>query len=1289
LSAESVVAAAAVKTAWNGVFMLPVSSSSRKASEPVGLIRRRTSSRRLISLLTVVLATWVSAPAEAADDAEGDAVYQGGAHFHPDLERAASAWGEARGGARYTALREVWQQWDRAAPDQVEQVLREASESSRLTPAQRAYAELLVAYSRLRRGDARDAQRRIAALGYVDRWLVLGPFDNTAKAGFDVAQGPEAELADASVWERTYAGKDGRQVRFRVVPPAFPYGWVDAGALLRPRHPICAFFATHVSQTGLAERRPISLWVGTRGAFRLFYNGTERLVDAAYRGHDFDRRAASVWLEPGVNTIVVKVCSEQEAPMVSLRLADPDGAPDPKLTWGAEAGASSSRRVVRPPPVAPAAVGPLEWFERELRRAKSPALEEAFARYLDVSDGDDPALHRARDLAHSAAAAPTVPRLLLAAELSEDRNERARWIARARAELPRSTRARLRRDLIDVLSAEAELAERGSSPQAALPLYEQVLALDPDHIAALSGKARLYDAAGLKQSALALVETALERNPHGVALLNMYTSGLGELGRTAEARAAESLYSALRFDDHGPLVDALDLAVAQRRPEVAEHWVNRLQTLSPESAWAAGIAARTGRALGNVERALQSYDRALALAPEDVDVLRELADLHGELGQRDEQMSRLRQVLGLEPQDTEARQYLAALEPQVARADEVYAWPPERFLSDRFAPAGGFHRRTLLDLTVTQVYDNGLAGQFRQIVFQPLTDAGAAVGRQYSFTFQADRQRAQLRGARVFRASGAVDEAIESGEGPADNPELSMYTSARTAYVQFPQLEAGDVVELRYRIDDIGDRGEFAGYFGELEYMQSEAPISHAEYVVITPKDRKLYVDAQRIPSLEEKVELRGNERVHRFRADGLLGVSPEPAMPPWSEVLGFVHVSTYPSYQELGSWYWGLSRDQLELDNATRELTQRIAAGKTTTREKVEAVYDWVVKNTRYVALEFGIYGYKPRRSVQTVSRGWGDCKDKAAVIVAMLHELGVEATLVLVRSGHRGRFRSRVASLAPFDHAIAYVPELDLYLDGTAEFSGSRELPEMDQGALALQVNEGRAKLVSLPDNDPRSHIKRRQVSMRLAPNGDAALELAYTTSGASAAAWRQRYAGEATRRARVLEDLSPEFPGIDIADGSGNGGAGLTLNDVSNYEEPVSLRVRAKAPHLWRDEGGSLSLKVTPGERLAPRYASLPRRRLDVDVGGLPALEERHEIVLPPGHEVQSAPPSAKLETPFGSYSVTVERAPGKVVVESRVALAVSRVTPEQYPEFRKFCLAADAAFEPRLVIGARAR
>ena len=434
---------------------------------------------------------------------------------------------------------------------------------------------------------------------------MLGPFDNTGKTGFDIAQGPETDWLSPSVWERTYAGKDGRQVRWRVVPPAFPYGWVDAGALLRPRQPICAFFATHASQTGLERRAPISLWVGTRGAFRLFYNGVERLSDAAYRGHDFDRRAATVWLEPGDNTIVLKVCGEDRGarwsrsglrtrtarPIPSMHVgrrgwgftrASQDGAARPPLA----AGAAAVVRARAPARQEPCARRGLRALPGELRRRRP-----------GVAPGAGPGAFRGSGSRPCRASC-------WRRKLAEDRNERADWITRARAELPRSPRGRLRRDLIDVLLAEAELLEHGLSPQAALPLYEQVLALDPDDITALSGKARSYDAAGLKQSALSLVEAAVKRNPHGVALLNMYTSGLGELGRAAEARASESQYSALRFDDPRP-------TGGQRRPgggsaagAVAEHWLERLQGLSPDSTWAAGIAARAQRAFAQPERAL-------------------------------------------------------------------------------------------------------------------------------------------------------------------------------------------------------------------------------------------------------------------------------------------------------------------------------------------------------------------------------------------------------------------------------------------------------------------------------------------------------------------------------------------------------------------------------------------------------------------------------------------------------------------------------------------------------------
>src|SRR5690606_8663753 len=222
--------------------------------------------------------------------------------------------------------------------------------------------------------------------------------------------------------------------------------------------------------------------------------------------------------------------------------------------------------------------------------------------------------------------------------------------------------------------------------------------------------------------------------------------------------------------------------------------------------------------------------------------------------------------------------------------------------------------------------------------------------------------------------------------------------------------------------------------------------------------------------------------------------------------------------------------------------------------------------KNTRYVALEFGIYGHKPRRCVQTVARGWGDCKDKATVIVSMLRELGIESTIVIVRTQLRGDFASSIASLAPYDHAIEYVPSLDLYLDGTAEYAGAQELPRMDLSAQAILVNRGDAEVVRLPAPDPKQNVIRRDIQATLEANGDARVSIEYDTRGVDAASWRRRYEAEATRRERLLSDLAGEFPGFQLDKGT----QGVRTSDFQDFDKPVVLAVSGRAPGFARREG-----------------------------------------------------------------------------------------------------------------------
>jgi hypothetical protein len=317
----------------------------------------------------------------------------------------------------------------------------------------------------------------------------------------------------------------------------------------------------------------------------------------------------------------------------------------------------------------------------------------------------------------------------------------------------------------------------------------------------------------------------------------------------------------------------------------------------------------------------------------------------------------------------------------------------------------------------------------------------------------------------------------------------------------------------------------------------------------------------------------------------------------------------------------------------------------------------------------------------VQTVSRGWGDCKDKATVIVTLLKELGIDATIVIVRTLLRGDFDSKVASLAPFDHAIAYVPSLDLYLDGTAEWTGSTELPVMDRGALALKINKGNAELVRLPIGNPQDDLRRREVTVDLTETGRAALVMRQETRGAQAASWRRRYHADATLRDRAAEDIGREFPGFTLAAGD----KGITTNDLTDLESPVTLTIRGSTERFARREGTDLTMDATANLRLSSTYASLSTRQLPVSIPPIGTVEETFVVKIPRGMKVRSAPMPTERKTEFGSYSITVESGGDRVTIRSRVAVGMREVKPADYAKWKTFCAEVDHAMSARLVIG----
>lgn len=117
------------------------------------------------------------------------------------------------------------------------------------------------------------------------------------------------------------------------------------------------------------------------------------------------------------------------------------------------------------------------------------------------------------------------------------------------------------------------------------------------------------------------------------------------------------------------------------------------------------------------------------------------------------------------------------------------------------------------------------------------------------------------------------------------------------------------------------------------------------------------------------------------------------------------------------------------------RDELEAIRKGARSPNDRAEKALKLVEGRVRYVAMEMGAGGYTPAPAKLTWSRRFGDCKGKTVLLLALLHELGIEAEPVLVHHSLGDILPDRLPLVAYFDHVIvrAHVAGKSYWLDGT----------------------------------------------------------------------------------------------------------------------------------------------------------------------------------------------------------------------------------------------------------------
>lgn len=339
---------------------------------------------------------------------------------------------------------------------------------------------------------------------------------------------------------------------------------------------------------------------------------------------------------------------------------------------------------------------------------------------------------------------------------------------------------------------------------------------------------------------------------------------------------------------------------------------------------------------------------------------------------------------------------------------------------------------------------DGTYTQWYEIYVKILTEKGK---RRYktvtsSYTIPYNVTRFTL--VEVIRADGSTLN-VDVEKNGSDTIEQSQMDSNiydpnhRLVRVSIPELGVGDTVH--FILHDEFRKTRMANTFSDYVLFEGTDPIVRSEYRVSAPKDAPL-------TSMALKGEVPGTVTHTRDASNG--GTSwtwvardvpqayEEPQMPLLHTQMQRLLVSTIPDWETVSRWYWNLCRPKIEaVTPGMEETVKALTSGLADPGKKAEAIFYWVSQEIRYlgITVEKDAPGYEPHEASMTFDRRAGVCRDKAALLVAMLRLAGLEAYPVLIMNGPK---KDPEVPQPYFNHAVSCVRNPDgtyLLMDATDE--------------------------------------------------------------------------------------------------------------------------------------------------------------------------------------------------------------------------------------------------------------
>ena len=497
-------------------------------------------------------------------------------------------------------------------------------------------------------------------------------------------------------------------------------------------------------------------------------------------------------------------------------------------------------------------------------------------------------------------------------------------------------------------------------------------------------------------------------------------------------------------------------------------------------------------------------------------------------------------------------------------------------------------------------------------------------------------------------------ESIETSLPGVANGEL--VSDVRAKILPIPASDPGNIVG--YEIE----QEERLYIFQEQWVFQSSLPTREARFTLNLPAGWEYKATWMNFP--EAKAASSSPTQAQWVVSD-VKAIRAEDDMPPWKGVAGQMLLALIPpgdsqkkgfvSWSEMAKWESDLAQGRRDPSPEIKQKVAELTAAAPTTLAKMQALAAFVQHDIRYVAIELGIGGLQPHPARDIFSHRYGDCKDKATLLSAMLKEIGVDSYYFDINITRGGVGAQSPAGLGWFNHeilairlpddlqdpslaAILTLPKIGriLIFDPTNDMAPFGQLSGSLQSSYGLLVTPDGGELLQLPQLPPETSGVRRSGKLALSSNGTLSGEVQEMRLGDTGA--YQRYVLRTTTqdkdRIKPIEtSLAHSLASFQITKAS--------ILNLHAQDQPFVYNYSFTADRYAKPAGNLLIVRPRVlGNKSSDILERKEPRKYPVEFDGPQKDIDVYEITLPAGYEVDDLPPPADADYSFASYHSKTE-------------------------------------------------